>query len=84
MIWWVLSLAVLTVLSYLADVGTLMFFRGLRIPFLNASLLSVLLLLCTLGILVRMLRLKSRGEKENLRLAISRLERPEADRPGGI
>jgi hypothetical protein len=52
----------------------------LRIPFLNASILSVLLLLCTLGILVRMLMMKSRGEKEKLRQTVSRLERNSGSR----
>lgn len=84
MIWWVLSLTILTILSYLADIGTLVFFRNLRIPFLNASLLSVLLLLCTLGILVRMLLMRSRGEKEKLRMTVSRLERNSGSHPEGV
>jgi hypothetical protein len=80
MIWWVFFLTVLTILSYLADVGAWTFFHDLRIPFLNASILSVLLLLCTLGILVRMLMMKSRGEKEKLRQTVSRLERNSGSR----
>lgn len=75
MIWWVFFLTILTILSYLADVGAWTFFHDLKIPLLNASLLSVLLLLCTLGILVRMLWMRSKGEKEKMRQTLNRLER---------
>jgi hypothetical protein len=78
MVWWVLVLAVLTILSYLADSGVWTLLQDIRIPLLNASLLSVLLLLCTLGILVRMLHKKNKGEKEKLRELVDRLEQ----RPG--
>jgi len=74
MIWWVLVLAVLTILSYLADAGVWTLLQEIRIPLLNASLLSVLLLLCTLGILIRMLCMRSRGEKEKLRSMVHQLE----------
>jgi hypothetical protein len=74
MIWWILVLAVLTILSYLADSGVWTLLQDIRIPMLNASLLSVLLLLCTLGILIRMLYMRSRGEKEKLRSIVDRLE----------
>lgn len=75
MVWWILFLAVLTILSYLTDVGIIGFFKDLTIPFLNASLLSFLLLLCTLGILIRMLSRKKKGEKERLMEKIRQLER---------
>jgi hypothetical protein len=74
MIWWILVLAVLTILSYLADAGVWTLLQDIRIPMLNASLLSVLLLLCTLGILIRMLYMRSRGEKEKLRSMVHQLE----------
>lgn len=74
MTWWVLVLAVLTILSYLADAGVWTLLQDIRIPFLNASLLSVLLLLCTLGILIRMLYMRNRGEKEKLRSMVHKLE----------
>ena len=74
MIWWILSLAVLTILSYLADAGVWTLLQDIRIPMLNASLLSVLLLLCTLGILLRMLYMRSKGEKERLRSMVHQLE----------
>ncbi len=75
MIWWVLVLAVLTILSYLADAGVWTLLQDIRVPLLNASLLSLLLLLCTLGILLRMLYMRSRGEKEKLRSMVHELER---------
>lgn len=74
MIWWILALTVVTILSYLADTGTWTFFQDIKVPVLNASLLSVLLLLCTLGILVRMLSMRRRGEKEKLRSKLAQLE----------
>jgi hypothetical protein len=73
MIWWVLSLAVLSILSYLSDVGVIDL-RHLRVPFLNASLLSVLILLAAAGILARMLWMKRKGRKEQLEKKIQDLE----------
>jgi hypothetical protein len=75
MIWWVFFLAVLTILSYLADAGVWTLLQDIRVPLLDASLLSVLLLLCTLGILIRMLYMRRRGEKEKLRSLVHKLEK---------
>jgi len=74
MIGWILFLAVLTILSYLAETGIFTFVWEIRVPFLRASLLSVLLLLCTLGILFRMLYMKRKGEKEKLQAKIAQIE----------
>ena len=74
MIWWILALVVLTILSYLVDVGALTFLQDLRVPLLQASLLSILILLCTLGVLGRMLLMAGRGEKEHLTQKIRELE----------
>ena len=74
MIWWILALAVLTILSYLADAGVWTLLKDIQVPVLNASLLSLLLLLCTLGILLRMLYKRSKGEKEKLRAMVKQLE----------
>ena len=74
MIWWVMALVVLTILSYLADVGVLTFLQELKIPGLSASILSILILLCTAGILARMLVMARKGEREALRQRISELE----------
>lgn len=74
MIWWVSFMVVLTVLSYLNDTGVISFLKNVRIPFLEASLLSFLILVGTAGILIRMLWMRRRGEKEGLREKIKRLE----------
>ncbi len=74
MIWWVFALGVLAVLSYLSDVGILSFLQDLRVPFFNASLTSLLILFCLAGLLVRMLRMAKKGEKESLRNRIHELE----------
>jgi spore maturation protein SpmA len=74
MIWWVGFMVILTVLSYLNDTGVISFLKNVRIPFLDASLLSFLILVGTAGILIRMLLKKRRGEKEGLKERVKRLE----------
>ncbi|GEM_PF-553569 len=73
MIWWVLGLTVLSILSYLADVGMIRF-QGLRVPGLNASPLSLLILLAAAGLLVRMLWLRKQARREMLEKKIRELE----------
>ena len=73
MIWWVLGLVVLSILSYLSDVGVFDL-RSLRVPFLNASLISVLILLAAAGLTSRMLWLKRKGRREELEKKIRDLE----------
>jgi len=75
MIWWILSLAFVTILSYLSDVGILLFMQNLRVPFFNASICSILILLCMLGVLVRSLYMVKIGEKEFLRKKIDETEK---------
>ena len=75
MIWWVLLMVVITCLSYLSDVGLLAFMQEWKVPFLNASLLSVLLLLCLIGLLARMMKMSKKGEKEALREKVKQLEK---------
>ncbi len=82
MIWWVFLLVVVTSLSYLSDVGALTFLQGWRIPFLNASLTSVLILLCLIGLLARMKKMAKKGEKEALREKVSQLEKELSDLKG--
>jgi hypothetical protein len=74
MVWWVLFLAVLSILSYLTDVGVLTWL-DMKVPFLNASLLSVLILLAAAGILVRILWMKKKGRREALARRIQELEK---------
>jgi len=74
MVWWVLFLAVLSILSYLTDVG-MMTWLSVRVPFLNASLLSVLILLAAAGVLVRILWMRKKGRREEMARRIDSLER---------
>lgn len=75
MVWWVLWLAVVTILSYLADTGFLPAIQNLRVPVLGASVLSVLLLVTTMGMINRMQTKRKAGEKEQLARRIQELER---------
>ncbi len=75
MIVWVVVLTVLAVLSYLSDVGVLTFLQNLRIPFLNASIMSLLLLLCAAAMLIRVLLKMKQREKEMLGTKITALEK---------
>lgn len=83
MIWWVLLMVVITSLSYLSDVGLLAFLQEWKVPVLNASLLSVLLLLCLVGLLSRMMQMSKKGEKETLREKVKQLEKELSDLKGG-
>ena len=75
MIVWVIVLAVLATLSYLSDIGVLPFLQELRIPFLNASIMSILLLMCAAIMLIRVLLKIIQKEKEILGTKITALER---------
>lgn len=82
MIWWVLFMVVITCLSYLADLGFLAFMQEWKVPVLNASLLSVLLLLCLVGLLSRLMLMSTKGEKEALRGKVKQLEKEISDLKG--
>jgi membrane protein implicated in regulation of membrane protease activity len=73
MIWWVMLLVILSILSYLSDVGVLSFLN-VRVPVFNASLLSLLILLAALGLLSRMLWMKRKGQREEMEKRIQELE----------
>jgi len=75
MVWWVFALVFVTILSYLSDVGVIAFMQDWKVPFLNASVLSILILLCLIGLLVRMMRMSKKGEKETLKEKIKELEK---------
>ena len=75
MIVWVVVLTVLAILSYLSDVGVLTFLQNIRIPFLNASIMSILLLLCAAAMLIRVLVKMKQREKEMLGTKITALEK---------
>jgi uncharacterized membrane protein len=82
MVWWVFGLVFVTILSYLSDVGAITFMQDWKIPFLNASVLSILILLCLIGLLVRMMRMSKKGEKERLKEKIKELEKKIAELGG--
>ena len=82
MIWWVFLMVIVTCLSYLSDIGVLPFMQELREPLLNASLLSILLLLCLVGLLFRMMKMSKKGEKEALQERVKKLEKELSDLKG--
>jgi uncharacterized membrane protein len=82
MVWWVFALVFVTILSYLSDVGAITFMQDWKVPFLNASVLSILILLCLIGLLVRMMRMSKKGEKETLKEKIKELEKKIAELGG--
>ncbi len=73
MVWWVLALAFLSILSYLSDVGVLAL-SSVRVPGLNASLISLLILLSAAGLLSRILWMKKKGRREALERKVHELE----------
>ena len=75
MIAWIYALLLVAAFSYLADLGILPFLIDIRVPFLHVSILSLLILLCLLGLLFRMLHMQRKGEKETLQRRINELEK---------
>ena len=75
MVIWILVLAVLTILSYLSDVGLLPFLQNIKAPLLNASIMSLLILLCTGVMLGRVLLKVKAKEKETLETKVVELHR---------
>lgn len=66
MVMWLYLLGISTVLSYLSDVGILSL-HDIKVPFCNASMISILILLCFVGLLGRLMQMAKKGEKERLR-----------------
>ena len=50
---WALAVVGLAILSYLADMGILPILHSLKVPGLGASIMSILLILCGLGMMTR-------------------------------
>lgn len=73
MIWWIFILVILVVLSYLSQVGIL-FTLHMKFPFLTASLINILTLVCLGVVLFRILGRTKKGEKESLLKRIRGLE----------
>lgn len=75
MVIWILVLAVLTIFSYLSDMGLLQFLQDFRVPILNASVMSLLILLCTAAMLGRILTKIRSKEKETLGTKVIQLNK---------
>ncbi len=73
MLWWILILLVLVILSYLSQLGVL-FTMQIRSPYLIATIINVLILVCIVGVVVRILKRTRKKEKETLILNVKELE----------
>lgn len=65
MILWAFVVIGIAISSCLADVGILPFFRE-TVPVLGASFISILFILCGLGMMARVGYMARKGEKEKL------------------
>jgi len=74
MIGWIFILVILAILSYLSQVGIL-FALQIRFPFLTASLINILTLVCFGAVLFRILGRMRKREKENFIKRIQKLEK---------
>ncbi len=74
MVFWIFILVFLSILAYLTQVGIL-FLMQIHFPFMTASLINVLVLICMACVLVRILGRMKKGEKEALSRRIEELEK---------
>ena len=74
MLSWVFVVVLVSLLSYLADVGVLPQLRR-TVPFLGGSVISVALMATCILMLLRITKMSKHGEKEMLREWVSELER---------
>ena len=75
MLIWIFLLAILTILSYLSDIGVFPVLNTWRVPLLNASLMSFLILLSLIIMLVRILGKLKKKEREALGARVVELEK---------
>lgn len=75
MLIWVFLLAILTILSYLSDIGIFSVLKTWRVPLLNASLMSFLILLSMIVMLGRILGKLKKKEREALGARVVELEK---------
>ena len=73
MLWWVLFLLVLVILSFLSQLGIL-FTMQMKSPYLVATIINIMILGCTVGVVVRILKRTRKKEKETLILKVKELE----------
>jgi branched-subunit amino acid transport protein len=75
MLIWAFLLAIVTILSYLSDIGVFSVLKTWRVPFINASLMSFLVLLIMIAMLVRILIKLKKREREALGAKVLELEK---------
>ncbi len=73
MIWWVLFLLVLVILSFLAQLDILLTMQ-MKSPYLVSAIITILIMACTVGVVVRILKRMRKKEKETLILKVKELE----------
>ena len=75
--WICLIFAVITFISFMEDLGMMKFVSLRVIPGIgnnSPTILTLLFFLSTVGLLLRMLKMMARGEKEKLRARVKELE----------
>ncbi len=73
MLWWVLLLLVVVILSFLSQLDIL-FTMQMRNKYLVAAIINIMVLACTVGVVVRILKRMKGKEKETLILKVKELE----------
>ncbi len=73
MLGWVLFLLVLVILSFLAQLDILLTMQ-MKSPYLVSAIITSLIMACTVGVVVRILRRMKKKEKETLILKVKELE----------
>ncbi len=73
MLWWVLFLLVLVILSFLSQLDILLTMQ-MKSPYLVSAIITILIMVCTVGVVVRILKRMRRKEKETLILKVKELE----------
>jgi len=73
MLWWILILLVLVILSFLAQLDIL-FTMQMKSPYSASAIITFLIMVCTVGVVVRILRMTKKKEKETLILKVKELE----------
>ncbi len=73
MLWWVLFLLVLVILSFLAQLDILLTMQ-MKSPYLVSAIITILIMACTVGVVVRILKRTRKKEKETLILKVKELE----------
>jgi len=73
MLWWILFLLVLVILSFLAQLDILLTMQ-MKSPYLVSAIITILIMACTVGVVVKILKRMRKKEKEILILKVKELE----------